>query len=401
MIINRPLKLGFALLFIAAISSIIYVFIEQNESILFLEDLAVGHEKSRLKSQTPEPKRLSIDYEIKSFQYQADLYIPQESALASIVLIPGVAAQGKDDLRLVAFATTLARSRFMVLVPEISNLRELKIRAEDSRTIIDAFTYLISRPEFPAQGQAGIGAFSYAVGPAILAALDPEIREKIDFILSVGGYYDIEKVITFFTTGYFKNDNGWQYIKPNEYGKWVFALNNVERLSKQTDKEIFYAIAQRKMDNPNASIEDLTNNLSVEANSILALLKNQNHNETITLITDIPNAIRTDLNALNLSNKNLSQLNAKLILLHGIDDDIIPYTESILLSRAVAEGQSELFIVDGLAHVNIHPNLLNQWKLLRAIDALLDLRKDELENNDRMFDANQLMTKPNNSIKSR
>lgn len=379
MILNRRSTLVISLLFITIISSILYVSIRQNESILFLEDLAAGHEKSRLKSHTPKPKQISINYEIKSNQYQADLYIPQESALASIVLIPGVAAQGKEDLRLVAFATTLARSRFMVLVPEISNLRELKIRAEDSRTIIDAFTYLISRPDIPVQGQAGIGAFSYAVGPAVLAALDPDVREKIDFILSVGGYYDVEQVITFFTTGYFKNDNGWQYIKPNEYGKWVFVLSNIERLSKQTDKEIFYAIAQRKMDNPNASIEDLTNNLSVEANSILALLKNQNYSETLTLITGIPNAIRADLNALNLSNKNLSQLNAKLILLHGIDDDIIPYTESILLSRAVAEGQSELFIVDGLAHVNVHPNLVNQWKLLRAIDALLDLRKDQLK----------------------
>ncbi len=379
MVLNRRSTLVISLLFIAIISSILYVSIRQNESILFLEDLAAGHEKSRLKSHTPKPKQISINYEIKSNQYQADLYIPQESALASIVLIPGVAAQGKEDLRLVAFATTLARSRFMVLVPEISNLRELKIRAEDSRTIIDAFTYLISRPDIPVQGQAGIGAFSYAVGPAVLAALDPEVREKIDFILSVGGYYDVEQVITFFTTGYFKNENGWQYIKPNEYGKWVFVLSNIERLSRQTDKEIFHAIAQRKMDNPNASIEDLTDNLSVEASSILALLKNQNYSETLTLITGIPNAIRADLNALNLSNKNLSQLNAKLILLHGIDDDIIPYTESILLSRAVAEGQSELFIVDGLAHVNVHPNLLNQWKLLRAIDALLDLRKDQLE----------------------
>ncbi|NOQ49538.1 MAG: alpha/beta hydrolase, partial [Nitrosomonadaceae bacterium] len=233
------------------------------------------------------------------------------------------------------------------------------------------------RPELPAQGQAGIGAFSYGVGPAMLAALDHEISEKIDFLLSVGGYYDIEKVITFFTTGYFKNDKGWQYLKPNEYGKWVFVLSNIERLSNQTDKKIFNEIAQRKMDNPNASIEDLTIDLTVEANSILALLKNQNRNETTNLIASIPNAIRTDLNTLNLSNKNLSQLNTKLILLHGIDDDIIPYTESISLARAVAKGQSELFIIDGLAHVNIHPNFLNQWKLLCAIDALLGLRKDE------------------------
>jgi len=377
MVSNRRPILGFSLLFITIISSIIYISIRQNESILFLEDLAAGHEKSRLKRRAPAPKQISIGYEIKGNQYQADLYIPQESPLASIVLIPGVAEQGKDDSRLVAFSITLARSRFMVLVPDIANLRELKIRAEDSQTIIDAFMYLISRPELPAQGQAGIGAFSYGVGPAVLAALDHKISRKIDFLLSVGGYYDIEKVITFFTTGYFKNDKGWQYLKPNEYGKWVFVLSNIERLSNQTDKKIFNEIAQRKMDNPNASIEDLTNNLTVEANSILALLKNQNRNETTNLIASIPNAIRADLNTLNLSNKNLSQLNTKLILLHGIHDNIIPYTESISLARAVAKGQSELFIIDGLAHVNIQPNFLNQWKLLRAIDTLLELRKDE------------------------
>ncbi|MBT8112449.1 MAG: lysophospholipase, partial [Gammaproteobacteria bacterium] len=287
--------------------------------------------------------------------------------------------QGKDDSRLVAFASTLARSRFMVLVPDIPNLRDLKIRAEDSRTIIDAYTYLISRPEFPAQGQAGIGAFSYAVGPAVIAALDPQIRERVNFILSVGGYYDIEQVITFFTTGYFQNDHGWQYLEPNEYGKCVFVLSNVERLSNPLDKEIFFKIAQRKINNPNTSIEDLIINLTDEANSILALLQNQNHNHTPSLIADIPNIIHGDLDALNLSNKDLTKLKAKLILLHGTDDDIIPYTESIALSRVVAEGQSEVFLIDGLAHVDVQPKILNRWKMLRAIDALLEMREVKLE----------------------
>ncbi len=379
MIINKSSALVISLLCIAIITSISYISIKQSEAALFLEDLAAGNEKSRLKSQTPKPIQVPIDYEIQGYQYQADLYISQEPPLASIVLIPGVAEQGKDDSRLVAFATTLARSRFMVLVPDIPNLRDLKVRAEDSRTIIDAYTYLISRPEFPAQGQAGMGAFSYAVGPAVLAALDPQIRERVNFILSVGGYHDIEQVITFFTTGYFQNDNGWQYLEPNEYGKWVFVLSNVERLSNPLDKEIFFKIAQRKINNPNTSIEDLIINLTVEANSILALLQNQNHNHAPSLIADIPNIIHGDLDALNLSNKDLTKLKAKLILLHGTDDDIIPYTESIALARAVAEGQSEVFLIDGLAHVDVQPKILNRWKMLRAIDALLEMRDVKLE----------------------
>jgi len=373
--INKSSALILLLLCVAIITSISYISIRQSEAALFLEDLAASDKKSRLKSKTPAPTQVSIDYEIQKYQYQAELYISQEPPLASIVLIPGVAEQGKDDSRLVAFATTLARFRFMVLVPDIPNLRNLKIRVEDSRTIIDAFTYLISRPEYPAQGQAGIGAFSYAVGPAVLAALNPQIRERVNFILSVGGYYDIEQVITFFTTGYFQNDNGWQYLEPNEYGKWVFVLSNVERLSNPLDKEIFFKIAQRKMNNPNTSIDDLIINLTVEANSILTLLQNQNYNYAPSLITDIPKAIRADLDALNLSNKDLTKLKAKLILLHGTDDDIIPYTESIALARAMEEGQSEVFLIDGLAHVDVHPKLLNRWNMLRAIDALLEMKE--------------------------
>jgi len=374
MIINKSSALVLSLLCIAIITSVSYILIRQSEAALFLEDLAAGDKESRLKSKTQAPTQLSIDYEVQSYQYQADLYISQEPPLASIVLILGVAEQGKDDSRLIAFATTLARSRFIVLVPDIPNLRNLKIRAEDSRTIKDAFTYLISLPEFPTQGHAGIGAFSYAVGPAVLAALDPQIREKVNFVLSVGGYYDVEQVITFFTTGYFQNDNEWQYLEPNEYGKWVFVLSNVERLSNPVDKKIFLKIAQRKINNPNTSIDDLIINLTTEANSILVLLQNQNHNHASNLITDMPKAIRADLDALNLSNKDLTKLRAKLILLHGTDDDIIPYTESIALAKAVAIGQSEVFLIDGLAHVNVRPETLNRWKMLRAIDALLKIK---------------------------
>ncbi len=352
----------------------------QSDAALFLEDIAAGDKESRLKARTPTPMSLSIDYEISEHHYQADLYISKESTLAGIVLIPGVAEQGKDDSRLVAFATTLARYRFMVLVPDIPNLRELKIRAEDSRTITDAFTYLISRPEFPVEAQTGIGAFSYAVGPALLAALEPGIHKRINFVLSVGGYYDVEQVVTFFTTGYYRNKKKWQYLEPNEYGKWVFVLSNVERLSDPNDKEIFLEIAQRKMKNPNIAIDDLTLNLTAEANSILTLLQNKNPENVSSLIAKLPSSIHADLNALDLSDKDFSQLKARLILLHGTDDDIIPYTESIALANAVTEEQSEIFLIGGLAHVNVHPEKLNRWKMMRAIDALLKMREINFEN---------------------
>ncbi len=350
-----------------------------DEARWVLEDLAAEQGPSRLKARTPEPARRPLAYVIQGRSYQGDLYLPGESPLAGIVLAPGVAALGKDDPRLVAFATTLARARFLVLTPDLPNLRELRVRAEDAQVVADAFSYLLSRPEFPKHGRAGIGAFSYAVGPTVLAALKPEIRERVDFVLGVGGYYDLHQVVTFFTTGYFQAQGQWQYLEPNRYGKWVFVFGNVERLSSPRDRLTFQTIAERRLSDPLAQIDDLSRRLTPEGRTLLTLLENRDRLRTPTLINSLPVTIRADMEALNLARQDLSRLRAKLILLHGTDDAIIPYSESIALAAAVSPGQAELFLIDGLAHVDAQPFELDHRAMWRAIRALLKQR-DRTEN---------------------
>ena len=346
----------------------------QDEASLLLEDLAAGERDSRLKARVPAPVHSSIGYQTEGRSYQGELYRPGEPAQAGIVLVPGAARAGKDDPRLVALANTLARARFLVLVPEIPNLRALKVRAADARVVADAFAHLLDRPELPDGSRAGIGAFSYAVGPAVLSALESDIRDRVDFVFGVGGYHDLHRVVTFFTTGYFRQDGRWQYLQPNRYGKWVFVLGNVERLSDSRDRQVLRRIAEYQLQEPAGDVDHLRTRLTAEGRAVLALLENQDPAHTSMLIAGLPVAIRTELDALNLANKNLSRLYAQLILLHGPDDAIIPYTESIALADAVPAGQSRLFIIDGLAHVDVRPLGIDRGEMRRAIDALLTER---------------------------
>ncbi len=347
-----------------------------DEAAWVLKDLAVGEGDSRLKEHTPSPVRRSVVYAVQGRTYQGDLYQPAQPPLAALVLVPGVAERGTDDPRLVAFATTLARARYLVLVPDLPNLRAHRVRAEDVWGVVDNFLHLLTRPEFPLQGRVGIAAFSYAVGPSVLAALEPAIRERVDFVLGVGGYYDLHRVVTFFTTGYFEKEKRWHYLEPNRYGKWVFVLGNVERLADPVDRATFRRMAERKLDNPRADINDLTGHLTPEGQSLLDVLDNRKPERTPALIARLPAFIRAELDALNLANKDLSRLQARLILLHGTDDAIIPYTESIALAAAAPTGRSELFLIDGLAHVDVRPLRLDRRALWRAIGALLTQRKD-------------------------
>ncbi|UCH48885.1 MAG: alpha/beta hydrolase [Betaproteobacteria bacterium] len=347
-----------------------------DEATWVLEDLAARFEDSRLKRSTPKPVRRSAVYVEDSRNFLADLYLPGEPALAGIVLVPGAAAKGKNDPRLVAFATTLARTRFLVLVPDLPNLRALKVRAEDAASIAAAYRHLRSRPELPGNARAGIGAFSYAVGPAVLAAMEPDLRARVDFVLGVGGYHDLNRVVNFFTTGYFVKDAQWAYLQPNVYGKWVFVLSNTDRFSDARDRKTLRKMAERKLKDPSASVADLRGNLTEEGRSLVDLLENRDRDRTPELIAGLPAEIRAEMEALNLANKDLSRLQARLILLHGRDDNIIPYTESVALAAAVPPGQSDLFVIDGLAHVDTRPVGLDRHATWRAIHAILAQRLD-------------------------
>ncbi|MDJ0970988.1 MAG: hypothetical protein QNJ06_13930, partial [Kiloniellales bacterium] len=98
------------------------------EAMQLAEDIAAAGGPSGLKESRPPPTRRAVAYEIDQRRSTGDLYLPGDRADAGLVLVPGAAVNGKDDPKFVAFAESLARGRFAVLVPEIPNLRELKVR---------------------------------------------------------------------------------------------------------------------------------------------------------------------------------------------------------------------------------------------------------------------------------
>ncbi|MGH6899641.1 MAG: alpha/beta fold hydrolase [Geminicoccaceae bacterium] len=342
-----------------------------------LADVAAGSGPSALKASTPEPTRRSIpgpDAE----PLLGDLYWPGEAAAAVLVMVPGAVDRGKDDPRLVAFAKTFARARFAVLVPEIPNLRTRHLGPDDAQPIGAAIRYL-GGCIAPAEraGAVGVAAISYATGPALLAALAPANRDLVGFLSAIGGYYDVEAVVTFFTTGYYREgpEAPWRHREPNAYGKWVFVQANAGRLAGPTDRMALAEIAARKLDDLDADIAALRARLGPEGRAVMALLDNPDPDRVPALIAALPAPIRADLEALDLERRDLSQLPFDLILLHGRDDPMIPSTESQALAAAVPDDQVSLYVLDRLGHIELSPGgLLDGIGLWRAIYRLLSRR---------------------------
>ena len=119
----------------------------------------------------------------------------------ALVLVPGAAVLGRDEPRLQALARTMARADFVVLVPELPEVRRLTLSRADGDRVANALRQLAKwQPNQP----LGVMAVSYAVAPAIIAALEEDISKRLTFVLAIGGYRDAEAVIRFVTTGTFR-----------------------------------------------------------------------------------------------------------------------------------------------------------------------------------------------------
>ncbi len=351
-----------------------------------LEDLAAGPGPSRLKETTPEPRREAIVYSHEGRSFSGDLYRSTQGAAAPLVLVPGAARDGKDDPRLIAIAKTLARSRFTVLVPDIANLRQLKVTAADAREIAAAVEQVAAvtggRDQLSVGPSVGIVAISYAVGPAFIAALEPPARDRVRFLAAIGGYYDLEAVIAFFTTGHYRDgpEAPWRTRPPNAFGKWVFVRNNADRLDDPADRVLLTAMAARKLDNLASDVGDLVPRLGPEGRAVYALLANRDPERVPALIAGLPAAVRDEIAALDLKTRDLAALQAEVILVHGRDDPIIPETESQALERALPAGKAHLYLVDALAHADLKAGSTGDaLVLLPAAYRLLGLRNAVLE----------------------
>jgi pimeloyl-ACP methyl ester carboxylesterase len=323
--------------------------------------------------------RNSITFDRAGRTYEADIYLSGRKQPAALVLVPGLAPRGKDDPRLVELAVALARAKFAVLVPNLPSLMEQRVSPDNVRQIADAIGILDSAGWNPEQPDApvGLAAISYAVGPALLATLEPDIRGRVDFVVAIGGYYDVDAVLTYFTTGYYRNgpEGPWLKGDPNVFGKWLFVRANAQRVVSLQDRLNLDAIARRKMENPAAGIRDLTAKLGEQGMAVMRLLENEDPDKAASLIAGLPSPLLDDLRALDLRGRDLSGLPAKVLLLHGRDDRIIPVGQSEALAAALPPGKAHLFVADNLAHADLAPG---QWRdiltLGEAAYALLSWR---------------------------
>lgn len=287
--------------------------------------------------------------------FPGDLYtVPRKEKSPALVLTHGVIESGKDDPRLVRFAATLARYGFVVLVPELREMKSLRLRMEESQDIVAAYLFLMSLDIVDRQ-RAGLLGFSYGAGPTLTAAANPAIACEVKFVACIGGYFDPVNVVRYVTTGYDRYGDYTHTQPPDAYGKEVLVKNLLEHVEDDDDRAVLHReFAERP---PGAWSDAPTEgsrqtDLSPAGAALKSLLLNRDPDRVVELVARCSEGVRRYLESLALR-PHLARVRARLIIGHGDTDPLIPATESLRLAHAMKDqNEMHLAILQLLGHVD-------------------------------------------------
>jgi hypothetical protein len=341
-----------------------------TEGALIMWDLAAGGERTLWQRVTQPPREHPTRWD----DGEGDLYLPAGGTRAAMVLVPGAAALGRDEPRLQALARTFARAGFAVLVPELPEVRRFALSRKDADRVASALRQLRRwQPAVP----LGVAAVSYAVAPAIIAAIADDVAPDIAFVVGIGGYRDAEVAIRFVTTGAFRprGEARELRVEPNAYGRWAFVWANAGRLDSAADARLLEEIARLRFRDGDVDISRQAAALGPQGRAVLALVENRDPVAVGRLIAALPEGVRREIDGLNLALYDLSKLRGHLVLVHGRSDPMVPYSESQDLAVAASLARVSLFLIDDIGHVEFSAvNMRSAWAMWQAIVALLDER---------------------------
>jgi hypothetical protein len=298
----------------------------------------------------------------------ADLYRPPR-VRAALLLVHGLSPAGRRHPELVRLARLYARHGHLVMVPQFDGLATFRLSGGEIDQVKAALAELRRRSD----AAVAVAGFSFGAGPALVAAAD---EDGLAWAGSFGGYADLRNVVLYLTTGTHAFQGQRHAGRVEEYNRWKLAALLAPLVADDGDREGLARIAARRLADPGDDTSALAARLGPDGRAAMSLVESRREDLTRTLLDRLSPATRAQLDRLSPL-AALPRLRARLLVAHGVDDDSIPFTESLRLAEA-ARGQASLAVFRTFHHTGPEPRwrsvgarAADAWNLFRLADELL------------------------------
>ncbi len=324
----------------------------------------------------------------------ARLYQPDGRVRRTVLLMPGVHRDGINESRLVGLAEDLAATGYRVLTVAAPDLQKFKITPQVTDVIEDAVKWTSEQPQLRTDGKIGIVGISFTGGLSIVAAGRESIRDRVAFVMSFGGHGDLARALHYLTSGEVLGDlekakqssavAGADHVgvhPPHDYGLAVVLLNLADRLvppdqvaalSKGIDG--FLLASSLAVTNPPKAtpvfeeMKKYQETLPEPSRTYMQYVNDRAVDKLGPILLPIADSLKDHPGMSALSAERATPPRAPVFLLHGVDDNVIPSVETVLLAEHL-EGKAQVTgLLSGLithAEVNRTPGATEVWRLAR------------------------------------
>lgn len=282
------------------------------------------------------------------------------------ILLHGMTRTGRRHPSLVRFARAVAASGATVVVPEVPDWVALRLSPHRTVEAVQAGLEVLSRTP-GIRGRAGLMGFSFGGPQALRAAAAPELAGSLSCVASVGGYGDLERAVRFLLTGVHDGPEGEDRVKPDPYGRWIVAANYLAAVPGMRDAgdvaEALRALATHAGDRAIESWDPALDPVKDELAASVAPPRRSlfryfappagrdpapDDAEAARWARQLTRAGLGVDEALALP--DLLDVPVPVLLLHGRNDHLIPYSESLRMARRIRAPEVRVLVTHLFAH---------------------------------------------------
>jgi len=283
-----------------------------------------------------------------------------------IVFTP-LAQEDESSAAAINFLKGLAKLGFTVMVPLWPGRPLGTINETDPKDLAGSIDWF-SKQDFIEKGPVGLVAISYGAGPALIAAADEHIKNKIKYLVLLSGYVDLLAATETIVTGKFSYGKIKGEVEPDPYARYVLFYNIGKWCSNHGDQQIFAKISKIILDNnqSDTKINALADGLSKEGKTIFAWVTASEPKDFREKFSRLPKKIKNHYQALTPKLKNIFSIKSPLLIMHSTNDRLIPHTESIKLYNNIKNynKKSSLVLISAFDHaIPVQANFKNIWTI--------------------------------------
>ena len=268
----------------------------------------------------------------------------------AILFVNGTTPEGRELPEVKRLGEGLARSGFVVFVPDLVGLRQDEISTQTLSATLNAVRAAAAHPRVEGDKVSLVGASTGAT-LSLLAAEDPGTKDRIASVAGLAPFTDIRTALSIATTGHYLKDGEVIPYESDPFLSYAIARSLVATLPPGRDRDALSAELTRvdRLDpDPLADVrERQTDDLGPEAGAVVRFLANRDPRRVDALYRGLPEGVRSDLEKLSpLAGEGT--IEAPVELATAPRDKYFPPSESFAVSRLAADHR--VTVTEALEH---------------------------------------------------